>query len=74
MTKLVRIDKNVHEKLSKIKQKTNAKSINDVINSLLEIAEEFYTNDGKLNIANKEILLKNDNDKIVELEIRKYKK
>ena len=70
MTKLVRIDKDVHEKLSELKQKNNAKSINDVIKSLIEISEEFYTNQGTLNIANKQILLKNDNGKIVEIEIR----
>lgn len=70
MTKLVRIEKNVHEKLSELKQKNNAKSINDVIKSLIEISEEFYTNHGTLNIENKQILLKTDNGKIVEIEIR----
>lgn len=74
MTKLVRIEKNVHEKLSDLKQKTNAKSINDVIVQLIEISEEFYINNGRLNIVNKQILLKNDNGKLVEIEIRSYKK
>lgn len=69
--KRVRLNENVHEKLLYLKSKTNAKSINDVISELIEISEEFYTNNGTLNVANATVLFKYNNGKIVEIEIRK---
>lgn len=74
MTKLVRIDNDVHEKLSELKQKSDAKSINEVISELIEISAEFYINKGRLNLVDKQILLINDNGKIVEIEIRNNQK
>lgn len=68
--KRVRLNENVHEKLLDLKHKTNAKSINDVIESLIITAEEIYINNGTLNVSNKQIMLKYDNGKLVELEIR----
>ena len=68
--KRVRLNENVHEKLLDLKQKTEAKSINDVIYSLIKIAEEFYINNGTLKAENKQILLKYDNGKLVEIQIR----
>ena len=68
--KRVRINENVHQKLSNLKEETGAKSLSDVIYSLILIAEEFYTNDGKLNVKNKKILLKYDNGRLVEIEIK----
>ena len=69
--KRVRLNENVHEKLLYLKNKTNAKSINDVISELIEISEEFYTNKGILNVANATVLLKYNNGKIVEIRIEK---
>lgn len=74
MTKQVKISKKVHERLSKIKEKTNAHSYNDVINSLIQISEEFYTNKGKLNTQGKKILLKYDDGNLTEIEITNQKK
>lgn len=71
MTKQVKISKNVHKKLVCLKEQSNAKSINDVISSLITISEEFYTNKGTLNVANKRISFKYDNGKIVEIQIEK---
>ena len=69
--KRVRLNENVHEKLLDLKYKTNAKSINDVIESLIITAEEIYINNGTLNVANKQIMLKYNNGKLVEIEVRK---
>lgn len=69
--KHVKLSKEVHEKLSYLKEKSNAKSFNDVILSLLKISEEFYINEGKLKVANKKILLRYENGKLVEIEVRK---
>ena len=68
--KRVRLNENVHEKLLDLKHKTNAKSINDVIESLIITSEEIYINNGTLNVADKQIMLKYDNGKLVELKIR----
>ena len=72
MTKQVKVNKNVHDKLLYLKKKTNAKSINDVIISLIQISEEYYTTQGTLNVENKEVLLRYDKyGKLVEIKIRK---
>lgn len=71
MTKQVKISKKLHKKLVYLKETTNAKSINDVIESLIDISEEFYTNNGTLNVVNKRISFRYDNGKIVEIQIEK---
>ena len=70
MTKLVRIEKNVHETLLHMKEKNNAKSINDVIESLITIAGEFYINKGRLNVTGKNFSIIYNNGEIVEIQIR----
>ena len=69
--KRVRLNENVHKKLLHLKETTNAKSINDVIEALIDISEEFYTNNGTLNVVNKRISFRYDNGKIVEIQIEK---
>ena len=71
MTKQVKISKKLHKKLVYLKETTNAKSINDVIEALINISEEFYTNNGTLNVVNKRISFRYDNGKIVEIQIEK---
>lgn len=71
MTKQVKISKELHKKLVYLKETTNAKSINDVIEALIDISEEFYTNNGTLNVVNKRISFRYDNGKIVEIQIEK---
>ena len=71
MTKQVKISKKLHKKLVYLKETNNAKSINDVIESLIAISEEFYTNNGTLNVDNKRISFRYDNGKIVEIQIEK---
>lgn len=69
--KRVRLNENVHEKLLYLKKKSGARSINDVILSLILIAEEHYINNGTLNVADKKISLRYDNGKLVEIKIEK---
>ena len=71
MTKQVKISKKLHKKLVYLKEQKNEKSINDVIESLIAISEEFYTNNGTLNVVNKRISFRYDNGKIVEIQIEK---
>ena len=71
MTKQVKISKKLHKKLVYLNETTNAKSINDVIEALIDISEEFYTNNGTLNVVNKRISFRYDNGKIVEIQIEK---
>ena len=71
MTKQVKISKKLHKKLVYLKETTNAKSINDVIASLIQINEEFYTNKGTLNVTNKKVSFKYNDGQLVEIEIRK---
>lgn len=71
MTKQVKISKKLHKKLVYLKEQSNSKSINDVIESLINISEEFYTNNGTLNVVNKRISFRYDNGKIVEIQIEK---
>lgn len=68
--KRVRLNENVHKKLLHLKETSNAKSINDVINSLIQINEEFYTNKGRLNVKNKIVVFKYNDGQLVEIEIR----
>ena len=71
MTKQVKISKKLHKKLVCLKEHKNEKSINDVIEALIDISEEFYTNNGTLNVVNKRISFRYDNGKIVEIQIEK---
>ena len=67
--KRVRLNQNVHEKLLHLRKKSKARSINDVIISLIEISEEFYINKGTLNVANKKVTFRYDNGKLIEIQI-----
>ena len=69
MTKQVKLSKNVHEKLLQLKEETGAKSINDVILALIIISEEFYINEGRLKVADKNLTIICNNGKIVEIKI-----
>lgn len=68
--KRVRLQENIHEKLMYLKKKSNAKSINDVIASLILIAEEQYLQ-GHISTANKDILLRYDDGRLVEIKMVK---
>ena len=68
--KRVRLNKNVHERLMYLKKQTNAKSINNVIEALITIAEEQYLN-GKIAANDKEITLKHNKGVLVEINIKK---
>lgn len=70
-TKRVRLNENVHEQLLYLKKQTNAKSINDVINALINIAEEQYLNNGKITTNNKNITLAYNKGVLVEIQIVK---
>lgn len=67
--KRVRLNQNVHEKLLYLKKQSQARSINDVIESLIITSEEIYINNGTLNVADKQIVLKYSNGKLVEIQI-----
>jgi len=67
--KRVRLNEKVHKKLLYIKQQTKAKSINDVIESLVTIYEEYYTAEGTLKVSDKKVLLKYNNGKLVEIKM-----
>ena len=69
--KRVRLNENVHKKLLHLKEKNNARSINDVIEALLQITDDIDLNTGTLNVSEKTISIKYNNGKIVEIEIRK---
>lgn len=68
--KRVRLNKKVHERLLYLKEKSNAKSINDVIEALIIIAEEQYLQ-GKITADGKKILLVYDDGKLVEIQLSK---
>lgn len=68
--KRVRLNEKVHERLLYLKEKSNAKSINDVIDALIIIAEEQYLQ-GKITADGKKILLEYDDGKLVEIRIPK---
>lgn len=70
MTKQVKISKNVHEQLLCLKRKSEAKSISDVIHSLIIIGQEQYLT-GTIKAEDKKILLKYNNGKLVELKVKK---
>ncbi len=69
--KRVRLNENVHKKLLHLKEKNNARSINDVIEALLQITDDIDLNTGTLNVSEKTISIKYNNGKIVEIQIRK---
>jgi len=69
--KRVRLNENVHKKLLHLKEKNNARSINDVIEALLQITDDINLNTGTLNVSEKTISIKYNNGKIVEIQIRK---
>lgn len=69
-TKRVRLNENVHEKLLYLKQKSSAKSINDVIYALVQIADASLIDEGIVKAENKIISLKYDNGKLVEIQIK----
>ena len=68
-TKRVRLNEDVHEKLLCIKQKSTAKSINDVIAALITIADESFIDEGLIKAENKMISLRYNNGKLVEIQI-----
>lgn len=68
--KRVRLNKNVHERLMYLKKQTNAKSINNVIEALITIAEEQYLN-GKITANDKEITLEYNKGVLVEINIKR---
>ena len=68
--KRVRLNKNVHERLMYLKKQTNAKSINNVIEALITIAEEQYLN-GKIAANDKEIILEYNKGVLVEIKIKR---
>ena len=72
--KRVRLNQNVHEKLLYLKQNSSAKSINDVIESLLPIVDASLIDEGIIKAENKMISFKYDNGKLVEIkiEVNKY--
>ena len=67
--KRVRLNENVHEKLMELKRKSKARSINDVICSMIITCEEIYLNEGTLNVADKQVTLKYINGRLVEIKI-----
>ena len=69
--KRVRLNENVHNQLLYLKKQTKAKSINDVITSLMAIAEEFYINEGLLKVADKKVSLKYNNGELVEIKFER---
>ena len=69
-TKRVRLNGNVHEQLLYLKQKTNAKSINNVVDALINIAAEQYLN-GNTATNNNKIDLEYDKRVLVEIKIKK---
>ena len=68
-TKRVRLNKNVHERLLYLKKQSNAKSINNVIEALITIAEEQYLN-GKISANNKQVTLEYNEGVLVEIKIK----
>ena len=68
--KRVRLNENVHKRLLNIKQKSQARSINEVIQNLLDIVGEDYTN-GTIKTDNKKISLIYNNGKLVEIQVTK---
>ncbi len=70
MTKQVKIYDDVHERLVYLKREKNAKSINEVITSLIIIGEEQYLH-GKIPATGKKIQLEYDSGRLVEIKIKK---
>lgn len=68
--KRVRLNENVHKKLLDLKNKSEARSINDVIETMLEAIDEEYVA-GTIPTSNKIITLKYDSGKLVEIQVTK---
>ena len=68
--KRVRLNQDVHERLLCLKQKTKARSINDVIDALICIGAEQYLN-GTITTSNKQIMLRYDKGKLVEIQVKR---
>jgi predicted CopG family antitoxin len=69
-TKRVRLNENVHKKLLNLKKKSQARSINDVIETMLEAIDEDYIT-GTIQTENKYITLKYNSGKLVEIQVTK---
>lgn len=69
-TKRVRVNEKVHGRLKYLKEKGNAKSLNDVIDALIIIGEEQYLK-GKITTDDKQIFLGVDGGKLVEIRLSK---
>jgi len=68
--KRVRLNENVHKKLLDLKTKSEVRSINDVIEAMLEALDEDYIT-GTIQATNKIITLKYDSGKLVEIQVTK---
>ena len=68
--KRVRLNENVHKKLLDLKKKSEAHSINDVIEAMLEAIDEDYIT-GTIQANNKIITLKYNSGKLVEIQVTK---
>ena len=64
--KRVRLNENVHEQLLYLKKQSNAKSINNIIEALLFIAEEHYLDNNA-----KRIILEYNKGVLVEIRIKR---
>ena len=66
-TKRVKVNENVHEQLLYLKKQSNAKSINNIIEALLFIAEEHYLSSEH----SKRIILEYNKGVLVEIRIKR---
>ena len=69
--KRVRLNENVHKKLLYLKETNKYRSINDVIETLLNITGNIDLNTGTLNVTERTVSLKYDDGKLVEIKIEK---
>lgn len=67
--KRVRLNENVHKKLLYLKETNKYRSINDVIETLLNITGNVDLNTGTLNVTKRTVSLKYDDGKLVEIKI-----
>ena len=67
--KRVRLNENVHKKLLYLKETNKYRSINDVIETLLNITGNVDLNTGTLNVTKRTVSLKYDDGKLVEIHI-----
>jgi len=68
--KRVRLNQDVHNRLLCLKQKSQARSINDVIEALIYIGEEQYLN-GRITTKNKQVMLRYNDGKLVEIQVKR---